>query len=422
MLAATYPQVSSKSQTFSTFFLLFYFLTCILFTMYPNNKESNAKHDVSIASLNVRGINDSVKRTSVFRWLRKNKFDVVFLQETYCSEKNENTWKNEWNGNIVYAHGSNHSKGTMILFKSGFDCKIIQQKCDSNGRFIILEIEVEGNVFILVNIYAPNKETEKRSFFKDVYAVMKSMEITPEKQIIAGGDWNSIFESIDKCGGKQQGGNVVQELSDIINELDLVDVWRIRNPLLKRFTYRQKTPLIQSRLDYFLVADQCQDIVTFTDIIPSVQSDHSAIVIYLKFIPEWPKGGGHWKFNSRYLDDGNFVAQMNVKLKEWLDMYKDIRDKRVQWEMLKYEIRRYCMKYGKDKKSEQNVYTGNLLYRLKLLETELSERPSDQVQQKYYSIKEELRKIEQDKAKGCMIRSRARYIEEGEKPTHYFSI
>ena len=32
---------------------------------------------------------------------------------------------------------------------------------------------------------------------------------------------------------------------------DLIDVWRMRNPGAKRFSWRQKTPAIQRRLDYW---------------------------------------------------------------------------------------------------------------------------------------------------------------------------
>ena len=40
---------------------------------------------------------------------------------------------------------------------------------------------------------------------------------------------------------------------------DLVDVWRIRNPNKRNFTWRQKKPLIQRRLDYWLISDGLQD-------------------------------------------------------------------------------------------------------------------------------------------------------------------
>ena len=46
----------------------------------------------SVLSLNVRGLNKTIKRRQVFRWLHQQKSDVVFLQETYSSAQNVKSW------------------------------------------------------------------------------------------------------------------------------------------------------------------------------------------------------------------------------------------------------------------------------------------------------------------------------------------
>ena len=67
-------------------------------------------------------------------------------------------------------------------------------------------------------------------------------------------------------------------LEDIYLEHDLLDIWRVRHPKEKRFTWRQKTPIIQRRLDFWLISDGLQDDVVSVDIKPSVKSNHSAII------------------------------------------------------------------------------------------------------------------------------------------------
>ena len=85
------------------------------------------------------------------------------------------------------------------------------------------------------------------------------MNIDENSPLIMAGDCNSIFDgNFDEAGGKKQGGNIVENMKEIINIFDLIDIWRLRNPLTKRFIYRQKTPLIQTRLDYFLVSSPCK--------------------------------------------------------------------------------------------------------------------------------------------------------------------
>ena len=41
-------------------------------------------------------------------------------------------------------------------------------------------------------------------------------------------------------------------ISSIMESYYLCDIWRLRNQNVKRLTWRQKTPLIQRRLGYFL--------------------------------------------------------------------------------------------------------------------------------------------------------------------------
>ena len=84
-----------------------------------------------------------------------------------------------------------------------------------------------------------------------------------------------------KKGGQQKVEAIPNNLKRLIERYELLDIWRIQHPDLSRFTYRQKTPLIQSRLDFFLVSNILEDLIVSTEIIPSVWSDHSAIVFKL---------------------------------------------------------------------------------------------------------------------------------------------
>ena len=85
----------------------------------------------------------------------------------------------------------------------------------------------------------------------------------------------------------------------------MIDIWRVRNPSEKRFTWRQKTPIIQRRLDYWLVNDSLQDDIVSVDIIPSIGSDHSAITLSNSFngIGDSKRGPSFWKFNCSLVND-----------------------------------------------------------------------------------------------------------------------
>ena len=169
-----------------------------------NNVDTlKSEFDLSIGSLNVRGINFDVKRKAVFQWAKIKRFDILFLQECYCSVDKEDEWENEWEGKIIYSHGTKHSKGVMMLFSKNFDFQILQQNIDNEGRYIMCKLEVNDEIFWCVNIYAPNTMQEKRVFFENIDSLVEELDISESDNLIIGGDWNSIQNSaLDKMGGK----------------------------------------------------------------------------------------------------------------------------------------------------------------------------------------------------------------------------
>ena len=110
-----------------------------------------------LLSLNVRGIRSPTKRKAIFTWLNERKYAIIFLQETYSTVDVEDIWKTQWQGKLHFAHGSNHSCGVMILVRSDLDFSVKSVNLDTEGRSIIMEAEVQGSLFLFVNIYAPNK-------------------------------------------------------------------------------------------------------------------------------------------------------------------------------------------------------------------------------------------------------------------------
>ena len=131
----------------------------------------------------------------------------------------------------------------------------------------------------------------------------------------------------------------VKLLEEICLDMDLIDIWRIRNPDKRLFTWRQTKPLIQRRLDYWLISDVCQDEVEQVKIIPSIKSGHSAIALLFTGIEEQRHGLSHWKFNSNLDKDEEHTKLIMASIPVWIE--KDVNDKRVFWDVIKYRIRQH---------------------------------------------------------------------------------
>ena len=115
----------------------------------------------------------------------------------------------------------------------------------------------------------------------------------------------------------------------------IVDIWRFRNLEIKLFTWRQKTPLIQRRLDFWLVDNALQEEIDQADIVPSIKSDHSAILLSINGIDEEIRGPSFWKFNASLLDDKDYVVLINGRYVVWVDEFKDIDDPMLFWDLIK---------------------------------------------------------------------------------------
>ena len=69
-----------------------------------------------------------------------------------------------------------------------------------------------------------------------------------EHPFIVGEDFNIILGHVlDGQGGNSKRKDSRKIGEDKFAELDLVDIWRIRNPTVTRFTWRQKKPITQRR-------------------------------------------------------------------------------------------------------------------------------------------------------------------------------
>ena len=68
----------------------------------------------------------------------------------------------------------------------------------------------------------------------------------------------------------------------MIEHLDLVDIYRAKNPHVKRFTWRGPNHK-QSRLDYFLISSDLDQFTKTSSIDISYKSDHSPVSISMNF-------------------------------------------------------------------------------------------------------------------------------------------
>ena len=149
-------------------------------------------------------------------------------------------------------------------------------------------------------------------------------------------------------------------------------------------------------------------------------SDHSAIILTLRSKDYAQRGPGFWKINNSLLKDNAFIEQLENKIPEYKEKYCYLEDKGLTWDMIKMEIRGFCVQYCKRKNRERRDIEKKLSEQLdSLMKTLATNRTKENIT-KLFRLRSELDKIAAYRTKGAIIRSRTRWHEQGEKNTKYF--
>ena len=363
---------------------------------------------IKIISQNVRGLQNTQKRRELYlRW--RDQADILCFQEAHCSINSEYIWSNEWGGKCIFSHGTPAARGVMICFNRSLDYKIESIHRDNAGRYIVVQFKHNDSLYVLANIYAPNQDSP--SFFTELFKKLDNLE--GSKILI--GDFNLTLEEIDrKRTTNRINNNVIaaETCKNYMEEVELIDIWRARNPNICKYSWSRKKPISASRLDFCLIDRAIESWVKNITYKDGYRSDHMAISLEIDQYTTC-RGSGIWKINNQILSDTEFVVRMNEKLIEILNNYPKL-SKRDKWEMIKLESIGLAQKYSKERASNfRNV--------ISMLEQKIEEyETSDNTNPLLDKTKQDLQELIAERTNGAIFRSKATWYNEGEKTSKYF--
>ena len=251
--------------------------------------------------------------------------------------------------------------------------------------------------------------------------MLENFEGINDFSIVIGGDWNFILDKdLDAYGGNPKLKlNSIAEHTKLKSKFDLGDIFRIRNQKLKRFTFRQKTPCLARRLDRFLISKLLQARVSKCEILSSLLSDHSPILITINTDEGFfKKGKNYWKFNKLLLKDNGYVTGVKKLVAEKKVEYGGMNNQ-IKWELIKFEIRKFTMAFSKKVAREKR----KLLELNEKITRDFEIKPRNEhsiTEEEYDRAKQEIEKFHSEKTKGHILRSKCQIYEEGEKSTKLF--
>ena len=371
---------------------------------------SNLK--LKYATLNVRGIRERSKRRKIFHWLKDQKYDIIYLQETFLTKELENEVKKDWNGLIEHNFSDSvHSRGVSILFKEGFEAKILNIHRCYEGRKLLINALINDDVLTLVNVYAPNKDTLQKEFFRRLTTWIPSHTMNHNLTVLAG-DFNCNENSklVWKCFEKLK------------MTLNLKDIWDSMNRDRPCFTWiNPANPAHQSRLDYMLTSQYLLDYFKMCKVRNAPTPDHKAIEVELR-LNRNQRGPSYWKLNTSILKEEAYMQIIKDVILKTKQDYSSVLSNRDLWDFVKIKIKEMSIRYCIDRSKAKNIKHDKMEKRLANLEDmiRLSGDTTKSLKTERQNIIKELDTFHSDRARACQIRSRAKWIEEGEKSTSYF--
>lgn len=322
---------------------------------------------VKLVSYNVNGLNHPIKRKKILAQLKRLNCTIELLQETHLNDKEHAKLKREWVGQIFTASYENYKKrGVAILFHKSLSFVSEKVLKDKNGRWVMVIGSIGEIALTILNVYAPNEDDP--GFFGEVAQLLAghSKGIT-----IIGGDFNCVvnryldkFPLDQKCQTSKS-----KTLCAMIEELGLVDIWRMKNPRVKDYTHFSRAHKSHSRIDLFCISKQDTHRVEDCHIEPQTISDHGPVVMNMCLDQE--KQPKLWRLNVSILNNPDVVKSIKEEIKKYLDTNDDGNvSPSVLWDAAKAVLRGKIISISSRLKKEREKTQKALEEQIEQLETD----------------------------------------------------
>ena len=374
---------------------------------------------LKVLTLNVRGLHDSLKRRKTFEWLKDQNAQIIFLQETFCTKDLEPYLRAAWKGGSYHSiSNSSHSKGVAILFSEHLEYQILNKHSSNDGRKLLLNVKINEENYSIVCIYAPNGIKERSDFFKNLNRWINRYAINTDNLIVCG-DMNCCLGDLDRRPATHINDASRKHMNNFMTSNDLCDMWKEINKTKCGFTYIDKNYGTRSRLDYILVSRMFKLSAVKIYVSNVLDRDHKAVIAEFNCCNN-KRGKGYWKLNNSLMDDDQYSEGIQKVLRETEIEYGDLKSKRMIWEIFKIKVKEFSVKYSISKqKLKPDVKTTQ-----KQLDEILNDIEENGLNKNNILLKSkyelEINEYYDNKAKGYQIRSRAKWLQEGEKSTSYF--
>lgn len=309
---------------------------------------------ITLISLNVNGIGNTVKRRMLFKRLRMYNNAIICLQETHVCQSQLDWIQGLWGGKVALAGNSTQSAGVMILLSKDVNWSMKTLYGDRLGHYLIVRVEFENHSLLLANLYMPTADKEEVQI-QTLNNIESLLLPYVSENIVAVGDFNVCFDSdLDRHNhvtADIRNPTFRSELSSFLEAFSLIDVWRVQHFGVKGFSWARSTKA--SRLDYVFMLDTMLGSIRSSNYRTVSFSDHSMLEIKIgKVCPR--RGPGFWKLNTALLQNVQVFEEVVGMVQDKRTEYAGM-DPILRWELLKFDLKTLFRDWTYKLNRERNI-------------------------------------------------------------------
>ena len=194
-----------------------------------------------------------------------------------------------------------------ILISDKIDFKIKTVTRDKEGHYIMIKGSIQEEDKTIINVYAPNIGAPQ--YIRQLLTAVKE-EINSNTTIM--GDFNTSLTPMDRSS-RQKINKEIQALSDTIDQIDLIDIYRTFHLKTADYTFFSSAHGTFSRIDHILGHQSSLGKFKTTEIISSIFSDHNAMRLEINYREKNVKNTNTWRLNNMLLNKQEIIEEIKRK-------------------------------------------------------------------------------------------------------------
>uniref|UniRef100_A0A803J4Y6 Reverse transcriptase domain-containing protein n=1 Tax=Xenopus tropicalis TaxID=8364 RepID=A0A803J4Y6_XENTR len=359
-----------------------------------------------VMSWNVRGLGSAIKRRLVLDFIRRNKPQIIMLQETHLVGSKFLALKRPWIGSMHHSLYSSYSRGVSILICKTCPFVVETVISDRNGKYVVVHGTLQGKKLTLANIYIPPPFAEE-----PLREVMNKILTLPMAPLLLMGDFNAVMDAtLDKLNPPRIS---TPAFNRWISGFQLTDLWRVRNPGARQYTCYSPGSNNMSRIDLALGCEEMNKRTQKVEILTRGISDHSPITISILTSPTL--ADRIWRLSPYWATHAQLNETIHNSIETFTETNREEVPPDVTWDAFKAYIRGVFI--SNIKAIETNLRAEILLKTQRVQETEAKyiAHPNMQNQQEWQDTQRALTLAQIELTKKHMLYQKAGVFEQGDK-------